>query len=53
VTPHFTFHVDVDNVFNAKAPYPYPAGNDLTNGTSTYFQGILGTYFRVGAGVHF
>lgn len=49
VTENFSFHFDVDNVFNAKAPYPYPA----SGGTSTYFQGILGTYFRVGAGVHF
>lgn len=52
VTDRFTFHVDVDNVFNAHAPYPYPAGG-LNDGTATYFQGILGTYFRVGAGVHF
>ena len=49
VTENFSFHFDVDNVFNAKAPYPYPA----SGGTNTYFQGILGTYFRVGAGVHF
>ena len=49
VTPQFTIHADVDNVFDAKAPYPYSA----SGGTSTYFQGILGTYFRVGAGVHF
>ena len=49
VTEDFSFHFDVDNVFNAKAPYPYPA----SGGTNTYFQGILGTYFRIGAGVHF
>ena len=49
VTPQFTIHADVDNVFDAKAPYPYP----VSGGTSTYFQGILGTYFRIGAGVHF
>ena len=49
VTPQFTIHADVDNVFDAKAPFPYSA----SGGTSTYFQGILGTYFRVGAGVHF
>lgn len=49
VTPQFTIHADVDNLFDAKAPFPYPA----SGGTSTYFQGILGTYFRIGAGVHF
>ena len=49
VTDRFTIHADVDNLFDAKAPYPYPA----SGGTSTYFQGILGTYFRIGAGVHF
>ena len=49
VTPQFTIHADVDNVFDAKAPFPYPA----SGGTATYFQGILGTYFRIGAGVHF
>lgn len=49
VTDRFTFNFDVDNLFNAKPPYPYPA----SGGTSTYFQGVLGTYFRIGAGVHF
>ncbi len=49
LTDRFTIHADVDNLFDAKAPYPYPA----SGGTSTYFQGILGTYFRIGAGVHF
>ena len=49
VTPQFTIHADADNVFDVKAPYPYSA----SGGTATYFPGILGTYFRVGAGVHF
>lgn len=49
VTENFTFRGSVDNLFNAKAPYPYPA----SGGTTTYFQGILGTYIRVGAAVHF
>ncbi len=49
VAKHFTINADVDNLFNAKAPYPYPA----SGGTATYFQGILGTYIRVGAAVHF
>lgn len=46
---HFSINADVDNLFDAKAPYPYPA----SGGTTTYFQGILGTYMRVGAAVHF
>ena len=49
VGKHFSINADVDNVFDAKPPYPYPA----SGGTTTYFQGILGTYMRVGAAVHF
>lgn len=49
VGKQFTIHADVDNLFNAKVPYPYPA----SGGTTTYFQGILGTYIRIGAAVHF
>ncbi|HEX7849904.1 MAG TPA: TonB-dependent receptor [Sphingomonas sp.] len=49
VGKHFSINADVDNVFDAKAPYPYPA----SGGTTTYFQGILGTYMRIGAAVHF
>ena len=49
VGKHFSLNADVDNVFDVKAPYPYPA----SGGTTTYFQGILGTYIRVGAAVHF
>jgi outer membrane receptor protein involved in Fe transport len=49
VNKNFSLNVDVDNVFDVKPPYPYPA----SGGTSTYFQGILGTYFRIGAAVHF
>ena len=51
VTRHFTLRFDLDKVFNAKAPYTYSAGNDLTNGQKTVSQGVLGTYFRIGAGV--
>ncbi len=49
VGSRFTFHIDVDNLFDAKPPYPYPA----SGGTVPYFAGVLGTYIRVGAGVHF
>ena len=49
VGKHFSINADVDNVFDVKPPYPYPA----SGGTTTYFQGILGTYMRVGAAVHF
>ncbi len=49
VDKNFSINADVDNLLDAKAPYPYSA----SGGTTTYFQGILGTYFRVGAAVHF
>ena len=49
VGSRFTFHIDVDNLFNAKPPFPYPA----SGGTVPYFAGVLGTYIRVGAGIHF
>ena len=49
VADRFTLRSSVDNVFNAKAPYPYPA----SGGTSVYFQGILGTYIRFGAELAF
>jgi outer membrane receptor protein involved in Fe transport len=45
----FRFFGDVDNAFDAKPPSPVPAGG----GSVTYFPGILGRYFRFGAGVHF
>jgi outer membrane receptor protein involved in Fe transport len=43
------FRFVVDNVFNAKPPYPSPAGG----GVVTYFPGILGRYYRAGVSVHF
>ncbi|MBY0581741.1 MAG: TonB-dependent receptor [Sphingomonas sp.] len=46
---NFSIHADVDNLFNVKPPATFPA----SGGFSTYFQGILGTYIRVGASVHF
>ena len=49
VGERFTIRSSVDNLFDVKPPSPYPA----SGGTSTYFQGILGRYFRVGAAVHF
>ncbi|GAA0301601.1 TonB-dependent receptor [Sphingomonas oligophenolica] len=49
VTKNFSLNLDVDNVFDVKAPYPYSA----SGGTTTYFQGILGRYMRFGAAVHF
>lgn len=49
VNDSFTLRGSVDNLFDAKAPYPYPA----SGGTSVYFQGILGTYARIGAAIHF
>jgi len=45
----FRFFGDVDNVFNSKPPFPVPA----FGGAITYFPGVLGRYFRFGAGVHF
>jgi outer membrane receptor protein involved in Fe transport len=49
VNDFLTVRGSVDNLFDAKAPYPYPA----SGGTSVYFPGILGTYFRLGAAVNF
>lgn len=49
VNDQFTLRLDVDNVFNQAPPSPYPA----SGGTTTYFRGILGRYFRVSAGVRF
>jgi outer membrane receptor protein involved in Fe transport len=54
VGPRFTLHADVDNVFDAKPPAPFPAiGVSTGNQFTPYFTGILGTYIRVGAAVHF
>lgn len=49
VQDNFTIRLVVDNVFDQKPPYPYPA----TGGTITYFRGILGRYMRIGATVRF
>ena len=45
----FRIFADVDNIFNVKPPFPVPAGG----GAITYFPGVLGRFYRVGAGVHF
>jgi len=44
-----TFRFVVDNIFDTKPPFPVPAAG----GSISYFPGILGRYFRFGAGVHF
>lgn len=49
VAQQFNLRLSVDNLFDQAPPYPYPA----SGGTTTYFRGILGRYFRVGAAVHF
>lgn len=49
VGKRFTLRGTVDNLLNTKPPYPAPIGGGVT----TYFRGILGTYFRIGAAVHF
>jgi outer membrane receptor protein involved in Fe transport len=49
VGKRFRFFMDVDNIFNTKPPYPVPA----FGGAITYYPGVLGRYYRVGAGVHF
>lgn len=49
VGSRMTFRVVVDNIFDAGPPKYAPAGG----GVITYFPGVLGRYFRFGAGVHF
>lgn len=49
VSDEFEMRFVVDNVFDTKPPFPYPA----SGGTTTYFRGILGRYFRIGATVKF
>jgi outer membrane receptor protein involved in Fe transport len=51
VGERFRFFGDVDNVFNVGVPFPAPTQN--FGGAITYFPGVLGRYFRFGAGVHF
>lgn len=49
VDDRFTLRLAVDNVFDRQPPYPYPA----TGGTTTYFNGVLGRYARLGASASF
>ena len=56
VTKNLTLRASVDNVLDTKPPYPYPlngSSNPNSNPQATYFTGIIGTFIRVGAGVHF
>ena len=45
----YRFFGSVDNLFDVKPPFPVPA----FGGATTYYPGVLGRYFRFGAGVHF
>ena len=45
----FTLRGTVDNVFDTNPPFPSPVGGGVT----TYFRGIIGRVFRIGAAVHF
>ena len=49
VNDTFSMRLVVDNVLDQKPPYPVPTGG----GTVSYFPGVLGRYFRVGASVAF
>ncbi|MGZ8337040.1 MAG: TonB-dependent receptor, partial [Allosphingosinicella sp.] len=49
VTEAFQVRFIVDNVLDTNPPFPSPGGG----GRVTYFDGILGRYFRVGAQVRF
>lgn len=44
-----TLRLVVDNVLDQEPPFPFPA----SGGTITYFRGVLGRYFRIGASVEF
>ena len=45
----FRFFGDIDNIFDVKPPFPVPA----FGGSITYFPGVMGRYYRFGAGIHF
>lgn len=49
VQDRFQLRFVVDNLFDTRPPYPSPIGG----GTITYFRGVLGRYFRVGATASF
>ncbi|MEI6484711.1 MAG: TonB-dependent receptor [Sphingomonadales bacterium] len=49
LTKQVTVRASIDNIFDTKPPYPFP----LIGGAQTYFSGVIGTFVRVGMGVHF
>lgn len=49
-TDNMDFRFNVDNVTDAGIPYPATAGTGALN---TYYQGLVGRSFLVGANVHF
>ncbi len=49
VGKRFTLRGNIENLFGVKPPYPAL----LIGAYQTYFPGILGRYYRVGAEVHF
>jgi outer membrane receptor protein involved in Fe transport len=49
VSDRYTLRFVVDNLFDTPPPFPSPTGG----GTTTYFRGLLGRYFRVSASVRF
>lgn len=49
VADRFDLRLIVDNVFDTDPPFPSPGGG----GQVTYFDGVLGRYFKVGARVRF
>ncbi|MFE8583372.1 TonB-dependent receptor plug domain-containing protein [Sphingomonas sp. NCPPB 2930] len=50
VNEQFNLRFIVDNVFNARPPYPLPVG---TTGVQPYYSGIIGRFFRVAATARF
>jgi outer membrane receptor protein involved in Fe transport len=49
INDRFRFRFSVDNVLGTEAPFPTPA----FGGAVSYYPGILGRYYRVGAAVRF
>lgn len=49
LTKQVTVRASIDNIFDTKPPYPFP----LIGNPQTYFSGVIGTFVRVGMGVHF
>lgn len=50
VNKQFGFRFIVDNIADAKPPYPYTGGY---NATQTYFSGVLGRFYRVAVTARF